>query len=64
MVKRENSTSFSHIMHLNPTSTLSYWLTNAPFQQPTKEPLPDKADIVIIGGITCCCDGAVYHFCS
>ncbi|KAI7875557.1 FAD dependent oxidoreductase [Lichtheimia hyalospora FSU 10163] len=36
-------------MHLNPTSTLSYWLTNAPFQQPTNEPLPDKADIVIIG---------------
>ncbi|KAI8139750.1 FAD dependent oxidoreductase [Fennellomyces sp. T-0311] len=40
-------------MHLNPASTESYWLRNAPFQQPSKDPLPAKADIVIIGaGLT------------
>ncbi|KAI7850472.1 FAD dependent oxidoreductase [Circinella umbellata] len=40
-------------MHLNPTSTQSYWLNGAPFQMASNEPLPSKADIVIIGaGLT------------
>ncbi|KAI9494563.1 FAD dependent oxidoreductase [Zychaea mexicana] len=40
-------------MHLNPISTQSYWLNNAPFQTPSKDPLPSEADIVIIGaGLT------------
>lgn len=37
-------------MYLNPKSTVSYWLKNAPFQEPYTGELPSKADIVIIGG--------------
>ncbi|KAI8068269.1 FAD dependent oxidoreductase [Gongronella butleri] len=39
------------MVHLNPKChTHSHWLHNAPYQQPTTEPLPATADIVIIGG--------------
>ncbi|CAO3617323.1 unnamed protein product [Cunninghamella echinulata] len=39
------------MVYLNPnSSTHSHWLHNGPYQQPTKTPLPKKADIVIIGG--------------
>ncbi|CAO3626757.1 unnamed protein product [Cunninghamella blakesleeana] len=42
------------MVYLNANSTThSHWLysaENTPFQQPTKDPLPKKADIVIIGG--------------
>ncbi|KAI8334975.1 FAD dependent oxidoreductase [Chlamydoabsidia padenii] len=39
------------MVHLNPlSSTHSHWLHNAPYQTPSTAPLPEKADIVIIGG--------------
>ncbi|KAI9310967.1 FAD dependent oxidoreductase [Dichotomocladium elegans] len=40
-------------MYLNPKTTEPYWLHNAPFQDPPTEPLPKRADIVIVGaGLT------------
>lgn len=37
-------------MRLSPNSIPSYWLYEAPFQSPSTEPLPESADIVVIGG--------------
>ncbi|ORZ19934.1 hypothetical protein BCR42DRAFT_435773, partial [Absidia repens] len=39
------------MVHLNPLSnTHPHWLHEAPYQKPSTKPLPEHADIVIVGG--------------